>query len=518
MKLSKIFFLTSAIALAAGCTKLEEKLQGDITFADAQKNADISALLKGCYDSYRGPFQDQTGVFCLQDMSSDQCLGPTRGGDWDDNGVWRVLHTHTWNAENQRIRENYNNLSTIVFNTTNLLVFKPNAQVTAEALMLRSYAMFYLLDLYNQVPFRDPGENLLLPSRVLVGTEALDQIIKDLNAAMPNLPDGPATTANKWAAKALLMKCYLNKGAYKDRANPTFDAADMDQVIALGSEIVASGKFAIESNYFNAFSPQNTENSKEILFANKNTRDEAGNVRWTWHASTHYNQRPSGWNGFTTLSTFYQSFEAADQRRGDSARTKAGVATGQITDKTGLRVGLLRGQQYGPNGVVLKDRGGNNLIFTDNITSIVTGQVETPGIRVVKYIPDMKDDFSDDRGSADNDYVLLRYADVLMMWAEAKYRKGDKATARTAINSIRTVRGATAIATDNEITDDLILSERGREFYWEGWRRNDLIRFKKFLVPFGTTKPTTDDAKYLVYPIPTNALAVNPNLKQNPGY
>jgi hypothetical protein len=515
MKYIKILSITSVLILGAGCTKLDEKLEGAVTFADAQKNADINGLLKACYDSYRGPFQDQTGVFCLQDMSTDQCLGPTRGGDWDDNGVWRVLHTHNWDAENQRVRDNYNNLSTIVFNTTNIQVFNPPAAVKAEALMLRAYAMFYLLDLFDQVPFRDAGENLLLPSRVLKGTDALNQIIKDLTDAMPNLGDGPANKANKWAAKALLMKCYLNKGVYTNRANPTFAAADMDQVISLGSEIVASGKFALQNVYWNAFSPQNTENSKEIIFANKNTRDEAGNVRWAWHASTHYNQRPSGWNGFATLSSFYNSFDATDQRRGDSARTAAGVAVGQVTDQTGLRVGLLRGQQYGQGGVALKDRAGNNLIFSDNVTSVITGQVETPGIRIVKYIPDMKDDFSDDRGNADNDYVLLRYADVLLMWAEAKFRKGDNVTALATINTLRTIRGATTLAA---VTEDVILAERGRELYWESWRRNDLVRFKKFLTPFGPTKTTTDDPKYLIYPIPTNALAVNPNLKQNPGY
>lgn len=515
MKYIKVILLAATIASAGSCTKLEEKVRGTVPFEDFQAAADVPGLLKGCYNSFRGPFQDQTGVFCLQDMSSDQCLGPTRGGDWDDNGVWRVLHQHTWDPENQRILDNFNNLSTIVFNTTNIQQFNPSAAVKAEALMLRAYAMFYLLDLYNQVPFREPGENLLNPATVLSATDAVNKIIEDLNTAMPDLTDGPATKANKWAAKALLMKCYLNKGAYADRANPTFAAGDLDQVISLGSEIVASGRFSLDNVYWTAFAPENTQASGELIFANENTNSEAGNVRWAWHASTHYNQRPSGWNGFATLASFYQTFEATDQRRGDSARTPDGNAIGYVTDRTGLRVGLLRGQQYGPGGVALQDRGGNPLVFTDEISSIVTGQVETPGIRVVKYIPDMKPDYSDDEGNADNDYVLLRYSDVLLMWAEAKFRKGDNATALATINTIRTKRGATTLAS---VSEDVILAERGREMYWESWRRNDLIRFKKFLTPFGTTKPGTDDPKYLLYPIPTNALAVNPNLTQNPGY
>lgn len=515
MKYIKILLLAATTVTIGSCTKLEEKINGTVPFSEFAAAADVSGLLKGCYNSFRGPFQDQTGVFCMQDMSSDNCLGPTRGGDWDDNGVWRVLHQHTWDPENQRIRDNFNNLSAIVFNATNIQQFNPSAAVKAEALFLRAYAMFYLLDLYNQVPFREPGENLLNPSTVLTGTDAVNKIIEDINTAMPDLTDGPATKANKWAAKALLMKCYINKGVYSNRANPTFDNADLDQVIALGSEIVASGKFSLDNIYWTAFAPENTQVSGELIFVNENTNSEAGNVRWTWHASTHYNQRPSGWNGFATLASFYQSFDATDQRRGDSARRPDGNAIGYVTDKTGLRVGLLRGQQYGAGGVALKDRAGNPLIFSDEISSIVTGQVETPGIRVVKYIPNMKADYSDDEGNANNDYVLLRYSDVLLMWAEAKLRRGDAATALATMNTIRAKRGASPLAA---ATEEALLAERGRELYWESWRRNDLVRFKKFLVPFGTTKPTTDDEKYLIFPIPTNALAVNPNLVQNPGY
>ncbi len=515
MKQFKIISLAALVAFSASCTKLEEKINGEVPFEDFAKNADIPGLLKGCYTAFRGPFQDQTGVFCLQDMSTDQCLGPTRGGDWDDNGVWRVLHQHTWDAENQRIRDNFNNISGIVFNTTNIQVFNPSAAVKAEALFLRAYAMFYLLDLYDQVPFRDPGEDLRKPSRVLKGTAALDQIMADLNEAMPNLGDGPATKASKWAAKALLMKCYLNKGVYANRANPTFAGADMDQVIALGSEIVASGRFGLDNVYWNTFSPQNTENSRELIFALENTRSEAGNVRWAWHASPHYNQNPSGWNGFATLATFYSSFDATDQRRGDSARTAAGVAIGQVTDRTGFRVGLLRGQQFGAGGTPLTDRAGNPLVFSDAVDNTVTTNVELPGIRVVKYIPDMKDDFSSDRDNADNDYAMLRYADVLLMWAEAKMRKGDAATALSTVNTLRAIRGASNLGS---ISEAELLAERGRELYWESWRRNDLVRFGKFLQPYGPTKPGTSDAKYLIFPIPSTALAVNPNLQQNPGY
>ena len=107
------------------------------------------------------------------------------------------------------------------------------------------------------------------------------------------------------------------------------------------------------------------------------------------------------------------------------------------------------------------------------------------------------------------------------MKAEALLRKGNAAGALTIMNQIRATRGATALAS---ATVDNLLEERGRELYWEGWRRNDLIRFGKFLQPLKpaagltSTRPTTSEPYRLLFAIPNQQLAVNPNLVQNPGY
>ena len=93
-------------------------------------------------------------------------------------------------------------------------------------------------------------------------------------------------------------------------------------------------------------------------------------------------------------------------------------------------------------------------------------------------------------------------------------RKGDNAGALAIVNELRTVRGATALASIDETS---LLAERGRELYVEGWRRNDLVRFGKFLEPW-SEKPTTDDPKYLLFPFPSAQIVANPSLKQNPGY
>lgn len=101
------------------------------------------------------------------------------------------------------------------------------------------------------------------------------------------------------------------------------------------------------------------------------------------------------------------------------------------------------------------------------------------------------------------------------MKAEAQFRSGNASGAQTTINIVRAKRGATALT--GTLTAGQILDERQREFYWDGWRRMDQIRFGTFLAA-RTLKPAASDPKYLYFPIPNAALAVNPNLTQNPGY
>lgn len=152
------------------------------------------------------------------------------------------------------------------------------------------------------------------------------------------------------------------------------------------------------------------------------------------------------------------------------------------------------------------------------------GNLEVTGIRVVKYVPDYSNDGKNYGASAGNDMMLYRYADVVLMVAEAKMRAAapDNAGALVMINDLRTARGAAVVATmplvntANVYDPATLLAERGREMYWEYVRRTDLIRFGMFLKPWAY-KPS-DDPKNLVFPIPAQSLAANPNLVQNPGY
>jgi hypothetical protein len=539
-KITKIALLFLMVDVMAGCTKLNGSLNSTITSDQAAASlgtAGTGFLLSAAYSDLTF-LAGQDQLFSLEENTSDESLVPTRGGDWDDNGVWRVLHSHTWNADHGQILSVFNNLNKINFDATNVLGFNPTKGQAAEAKYLRAFSLYYLLDLYGQYPIRNPGDNLLLAPDVKSGAAAIDFIISELTAALPDLPasNGP-DKANPDAARVLLMKCYLQKGTFINRAAPTFDPGDMAQVISLGNAIISSNKYSYTPNYFDNFTPTN-HSSKEAIFLYPNTGGVGTNhagVEARWNMTLHYNSYTpnnpnAGWNGFTTISDFYNSFNVTnaptafgptdtlfDPRLGGRI-----MSNYNSTYTSGIRPGFLVGQQYNENGVPIKDRKGNPLAYTPVIASnmIETGSnLEVTGIRVVKYTPD----YAHYGGPAGNDFMIFRYPDVVLMVAEAKLRiNASDASALTMVNDLRAARGAAPMTTmtlvnPNNVDDpNTLLAERGRELYWESFRRTDLLRFGVYLKPWGL-KPT-DDPKNLVFPVPNQALAANPNLKQNPGY
>lgn len=507
MKHIKTLFSLLSLVVFFSCTKLEEDFRSELE-QSASGSLTADQFLTSAYESLNGPFQ-WGDVWHSQEHTSDEIIAPTRGPDWDDNGQWRALHAHTWNADQGQIVGAFNGLLSAQFAASNVLEFNPSALQAAEARYIRALTMYWVLDGYDQVPYRENLDDFKILPVTLKGTEAADFIISEINAVIGTLPDAaPAYKASKNAARALLMKVYLNKGVYANRAAPTFDAADMNQVITLADQIIATNKYQLNDAYFDIFAPNNEVTSKENIYTLWNKPGTTGgNVRGNVFAVNHYNQNPGGWNGFSTLSDFYDKFQATDQRRG-LKYTYPGVLPNPGNRQN---VGFLVGQQYDlTTDVALKDRKGAPLIFTKEVKLRETGDnLEVTGIRVIKY----PYDYATAGDQKDNDWVLFRYADVLLMKAEAMLRTGNAAGALVIVNSIRAKRGVVDLGS---LDLDALLDERGREMYWEGFRRQDLIRFGKFLQAW--QEKAASDPKNLLFPIPSNQLAVNPNLTQNPGY
>jgi len=543
---NKFFILVSASVLTmTACTKLESTQRDSIVSSGSSKSLDVNSLLNNAYNDLNGLLHAQDQLFSLQESVTDEALVPTRGGDWDDNGVWRVLHAHTWDVTHTQAQSVFIGLGKLESDATTVLAFNPSAEQAAEATFLRSLAQFYYVDLYGQVPYRTVAKyNSIDAPPVMTPEQALDTLVTNLTAIIPVL--SAANTPYKAgpdAARFLLMKVLLNKQAFLNKQTPAAaDAADMATVITLGNAILANSNYALTPHYFDNFGPNNGGfdaiagygKSTEMILAYPNLPGTASNngisaagINARWMMTLHYNSYGhkgdkfygnAGWNGFSTVADFYNAFGASDTMR------RGNVAYPGVTDSSGLLVGLLQGVQHDEKGAVRLDRNGNPLTFNAQVSLIEPdpATLEDNGIRVIKYPPDYQH-YSD--GQQGNQLQIFRFADALLMTAEAHLRSDDAAgtgQSLTLINQLRTARKAaplttlTLVNTGNLYDPNSILAERQKEMYWESWRRQDLIRFGVFLTPWALK--TADDPKYLLFPIPATQLVANPNLKQNPGY
>src|SRR4051794_799598 len=495
IKIASIFFLTVA---ASACTKLDQQLNSSLT-SDQAANAlganGTQLILQSAYNDLGAPYGNLGGVFALEEVTADETVVPTRAGDWDDNGAWRALKKQTFGPSGvNNIRDVFNNLNRLSFDATNVLAFTHTDEQAAEARFLRALALYQLLDLYGQFPYREAKENLLNAPKVYSGDSAVQFIINEVTTILPQLGDGNTSVqANKSAAQVLLMKLYLNRGAFLNRESPTFEDADMQKVITLGNEIINSGKYSYNPNYFDNFSATNS-GTPEGIFASPNTSGVATNnngVHDRWWATLHYNSYralapQAGWNGFSTVADFYNSFGVNTPATQTPADTLLDTRLGGrfykgVTDVSGIRPGFLIGQQYYENGDKVKDRKGNLLIFDPNIVEDLkeTGPtLEDKGIRVVKYPPDFSNNGKNYAGGTSGNWVwIFRYPDVVLMVAEAKMRAtvSDAAGALALVNGLRAARGTTPLSSMSLVNPSdvydrtTLLAERGRELYWESY-------------------------------------------------
>ena len=512
----KSILFTGTLVLGVSCTNLNEQvLDGSPLGATGSGTVDATGFLVQAYQGLRG-FETQGQMFCLDEMSTDALVGPTRGGDWDDNATWRQIHTHTWAPDHNEIRNSWNALLSQVYNC-NLVIDNGTAPQKAEARFLRAFYYYNVIDLFGQAPYRESGSPLTADAKVWSRTEATEFCITELEAIIGSLPvrvtNNNQGTANQDAAHFLLAKLYLNKAVFEATtpAGPyTFAAADMSKVVTNVDAINSS----LAPDYWDNFKPTNNT-SPEVLLSSINIESgSGGGISFEWYMGSHYNQTPSGWNGFATLAEYYNKFVPGTNGKQDRRIFNDDAS---IITSMGNPAGLQFGQMYAPGGTTpLLDRiktktnpNGQPLVYTKAITLITSGAtLESAGVRPEKYIPDPAN-----LGAPDNDYVFMRYSDALLMKAEAILRGGTGTGTAAIMTSIALRAGQT---TASPATLDGIYLERAKELWLEGWRRNDMVRFGTFLNA-RELKPYVSDNKYVLFPIPADAL-FNSNIKQNPGY
>ncbi len=450
-------------------------------------------------------------VYMPLNSSTDEWTAPTRGGGaWEDGGRWRYFAQHEWTATAQDFTDTWNWLYTGIATCNNTLKLlretkadidtKPTLE--AELRGLRAFNYFLLCDNFGRVPIiteNTPNGNVAQSER----PEVFKFIESELLAILPNLnaTNHPATYSKftKETARALLAKLYLNAEVY-NASGATPGASRWQDVITQCDSIISSGRFNLNDSYFADFAPDNRSNGSYIenIFVipydktNYRVDDFTGMCPnlFTMHPGLKdkYGLSESPWNGFSAIAEFYDSFDNQDIR-------KQGWIAGPQVDANGKSI-IFNGKPLNINAdwTSLEQAGDND------------------GARSNKFGMQSGNPFR----LQDNHFPIFRFADVLMMKGEAAFRLGNMGTALPLFNEIRR-RASMPEYTIATLNLDEILAERGREFYFENWRRNDLVRFDQF--GNGDWLFIKKKEKFRdLYPIPSQQLAQNPLLSQNAGY
>ncbi len=497
MKHHKLLFLIPVLLIALfflSCTNLDENPVSQVTPDNFfSSESDLLAAVVPVYENLR-QFSNNAEYPNVQAVSSDEIFVPTRGLDWFDGGQWITLQTHTWTPTQPQIKTVYSDMFRGVARANGALSALEASTLEsaliptliAEVRFLRAFFYWALMDVFGNVPIvtgiTDPDN----PPQQNTSQEVFNFVVDELTAVLPDLEEvAPAYgRATKGAANALLATVYLNAEVYSGtpRWNECVTACDA---------VINSGRYSLVSTFTGVFAVEN-EGNPEIIFLVPHLA--LSGVSWNRHMMTlHYSQIPaSPWNGFSVLADSYNRYDPDDDR---------------------FAV-LLSGPQFilsGPNeGEPAFQRDGVRLDFV--VDSPLSGANESHGVRINKFPLDPAISGSD----AGNDFILFRYAHILLAKAEALFNLGSAGEALALVNQVR----ARSFEPDKPLaalTSDLILDERGFEFLWEGFRRSDQIRHRRFLDAW-TLKDASDGPHRNLMPIPQVQLDANPNLTQDPGY
>jgi len=500
MKIKSIITTFSIVLTLSACTDLSETMYDKVKSSDYGKTpSEVETIVGRAYAVLRG-FGDEISLnyptceffFFLNETTSDEACIPTRGSDWYDEGRYQEAEFHTWKTSNLLIHSSWRYLYRGV-NSVNQIIDQIDASelseadknvIKAELRGLRAYFYYNLLDMFGNVPImKTYGGDMPANS---TRKEVYDFVESELLEVMDLLPgDIIYGRFTQNVANTLLARLYLNSEVYTGvaRWQDCIDACDK-----------VTG-YSLESNFFANFLTEN-EGSKENIFVIP-FDSKVGTVgNYLLALSLHYKQKQaisatSNYtdcvNGICGQPGLYSRYEEGDVRRN-------GFLVG---DQISLATG----------SVILMDDG-NPLSYTEEIGDY-TKALQNEGVRCVKY--EVKEAQTWEQ---DHDWVLMRYAEVLMMKAECLIRLGSPALARPIIEQVRVrAKLETPATVDLNFLDDELM----REFAFEGHRRTDNIRMGDFFKPNTIKKEITPDYRG-IFPIPAREMELNANLVQNPGY
>ena len=523
-----------------------------------------SSIGNGLYGS------DGGSVHTFQEFSSDASMIPGRQGDWVDGGAWQNIFLHNFESSVSKYNDVWNNLYRVI-GLANSSIDRLNkyldehpeyAEYVYELRALRAVYYYYVMDLFGQVP-------LVVSSQVSANEVAQSNrsdvfkfVTSELAECIPHLSDSKSQNEGEYygritkaVAYMCMAKCAINAPVYTiDDTTPTSYSAFVGTdksgkataseeqgktVSEMGKKInitldgetrnawetaaycadqIASLGYRLQPSYADNFIVAN-QNSVENIWTRPNDCVNYKIEDYNIVRTLHYNHGGAigyqGWNG--ACSSKQQMLVYGYGTANPDPRLKLNFYTDKdYMEETGKAVedgATDKPLEYMPLAVRV-----------DFSAADDPHAMKCAGARMKKYEFDKS---TTQQYSFNNDLVIWRYADALLLKAEAEYRMGNKAEALTIVNEVRARVAATP---RTELTLNDILDERMLELAWEGVRRQDQIRFCTFTEPTadrfkGVTHNASagdynDDTQgyTMVYPIPYAVLNLNKKLDQNPGY
>lgn len=504
--MKKIFYITSIAALfLIGCTDLEEivydKVPGDIYPENAEQLANLTV---DAYTKLKPLCDDQGWWLLAQEVTSDELVFPTRKTDWDDGGKWRNMFTHSWTNDIEGVNSQWGKYWDGITRCNQTLDILATLTITpevassiAEMKTLRSFYYYLVLDNYGDTPYLTTAKQApdFLPSKISRAA-AYDSIVTCLEQNYPLLVAADKKNAvTRYTAFALLAKLKLNENVYKGTSGTDCFA----QSASYCDSVLSSGKYTFASTVSETFITQN-EKASEIIFSipydEKTYQGFRIHMRSLYYeGNVKYNSGVGPWNGCAVVYDHYNSYDNTDLRK------TAYFLSGPQVDASGQPL-ISNVNPKLNNQVVI-----NPVLPGLTINSADDEVVKHTGARICKF--EIKVGYLE---NLSNDFPLFRLTDIMLTKAECLLRLNGPNTVTDGL--VNQVRKRAAVVDFSGTTLDMLLAERGRELFLEGYRRQDLIRFGKFYDARWEKPASTpwNGVPRNIFPVPKWATDANPNL------
>ena len=542
MRMKKFFYL--AIGLMMISCSLDENPKDQIPEEEAY--TDAGALFRNTvatlYNYIGGAADGQglqgtcRGIYDLQTFGSDEAMIPTRGTDWYDGGIWQELYRHDWTPGHPMLGNAWSYLYKVITlcnrslelleSHQHLLDEVQYVEYTAEVRALRAIYYWYLMDLFGRIPIITTSKTSLSQLEQMPRSQIFKFVCTELQQVCPNLhyensarPGDYYGRVTYHVACFVLAKLMLNAEVYLDNNWTDGDHPDGSALtISVNGETMnaweatiyycnqlENADYELEELYSSNFEVHN-ENSNENIWVIPMDKDLYYNEMQYFFRSWHY--RHAAAYGFT-----------GENGACATKRTLEIFKYGTWSEDPRFLLNYYDGIVFDNDRKIVRDRNGEVFEYKPwevELDLSDSPYLETAGARMNKYVVDRN--ATKNGKLMDNDIVLFRLADVLLMHAEALLRNGQAEEGQDYFNAVR----GRVDAPEKPLTLQNLLDERLLELCWEGWRRQDLIRFGQYESIFmgdqWDAKVDERDGHTTVFPIPGGMINFNPNLTQNPGY